>query len=156
MRLYIPLCNGGCRREEKNCKHWSLFTMLLSSVTDFFFFLWHQIKSNCMYWLHWKSEKNRTEPNELDELKYSRLFNQTTSFAHFNAFLYLHALVKTLIYLFYLKSEKKSKLNKLNELEYLKTPSQMSSSAHWHVFLICLLKQVWKYLFIYRIWNQKE
>ena len=24
--------NGGCRREEKSCKHWSLFTKLLSSV----------------------------------------------------------------------------------------------------------------------------
>ena len=33
-----------------------------------FFSLLGQIKSNCMYWLHWKSEWNRTEPNELDEL----------------------------------------------------------------------------------------
>ena len=37
-----------------------------------FFYLLNQIESNCMYWLHWKSEKNRTEPNELDELKYSK------------------------------------------------------------------------------------
>ena len=63
--------NGGCRREEKSRKQWSLFTMLVSSVTEIFFLL-DQIKSNCMYWLHWKSEKNRTEPNELDELKYSK------------------------------------------------------------------------------------
>ena len=38
----------------------------------FFFFLLDQIKSNCMYWLHWKSEENGTEPNELDELEYSK------------------------------------------------------------------------------------
>ena len=31
--------NGGCRREEKSRKHWSLFTMLLSSVTEFFLFV---------------------------------------------------------------------------------------------------------------------
>ena len=37
-----------------------------SSVTEI---LLDQIKSNCMYWLNWKSEKNRTEPNELDKLK---------------------------------------------------------------------------------------
>ena len=30
--------NGGCRREEKSRKHWSLFTMFLSSVTEFFLF----------------------------------------------------------------------------------------------------------------------
>ena len=29
--------NGGYRREEKSHKHWSLFTMLLSSVTAIFF-----------------------------------------------------------------------------------------------------------------------
>ena len=46
------------------------------------FYLLDQIKSNCMYWLYWKSEKNRTEPNELDELKCSKSLNQTTSYAH--------------------------------------------------------------------------
>ena len=36
--LYIVYTsNGGCRRAEKSRKHWSFFTMLLSSVTDFFF-----------------------------------------------------------------------------------------------------------------------
>ena len=34
---YYITSNGGCRREEKSRKHWSLFTMLLSSVADFFF-----------------------------------------------------------------------------------------------------------------------
>ena len=29
--------NGGCRREEKSRKHWSLFIKLLSSVTAIFF-----------------------------------------------------------------------------------------------------------------------
>ena len=37
-----------------------------------FFYLSDQIKSNCLHWLYWKSESNRTEPNELDELKYSK------------------------------------------------------------------------------------
>ena len=62
------------------------------------FFLLDQINSNCMYWLHWKSEKNRTEPNELDELKCSKSLNQTISYAHWHAFLYLHAPIKTFIY----------------------------------------------------------
>ena len=35
-------------------------------------YLSDQIKSNCLHWLYWKSESNRTEPNELDELKYSK------------------------------------------------------------------------------------
>jgi len=109
-----------------------------------------------MYWLHWKSKKNRTKPNELDELKYSKLFNQTTSFAHWHAFLYLHALIKTLIYSSYLKSEKKSKLNELNELEYLKKPSQMSSSAHWHVFFFQLLAESSITIFIYSSYLKSE
>ena len=87
--------------------------------------------------LHWKLEKNRTEPNELDELKYSKSLNQTTSYAHWHAFLYLHAQtrIKTFIYLSHFNSEKKTELNELNELEYLKTPPQMSSYAHWGAFL---------------------
>jgi len=36
---YQITSNGGCRREEKSRKHWSLFTMLLSSVTEFFLFV---------------------------------------------------------------------------------------------------------------------
>ena len=62
------------------------------------FFRLDQIKSNCMYWFHWKSEKKRTEPNELDELKCSKSLNQTIGYAHWHAFLYLHAPIKTFIY----------------------------------------------------------
>ena len=54
--------NGGCRHEEKSHKHRSLFTKLVISHWKSFYSL-DQIKSNCMYWLHWKAEKNRTEPN---------------------------------------------------------------------------------------------
>ena len=61
-----------------------------------FFYSLDQIKSNCMYWLHWKPEKDRTEPNELDELKCSKSLKQTTSYAHWHAFLYLHAHIKYL------------------------------------------------------------
>ena len=96
-----------------------------------FFYLLDQIKSNCMYWLHWKSEKSRIEPNELDELKCSKSLNQITSYAHWHAFLYLHAQIKTFVYLSYLKSEKGAELN---GLEYLKTSLDMSSYAHWHAF----------------------
>ena len=57
--------------------------------------------------------------NELDELEYSKSLNQTTSYAHWYAFLYLHAQIKTSVYLPPLKSENKTELNELNELEYL-------------------------------------
>ena len=67
-----------------------LQTQLLSSVIAYFFLL-DPIENNFMYWLHWKSEKNRTVPNELDELKYSKSLYQTTSYAYRHAFLYLHA-----------------------------------------------------------------
>ena len=120
-----------------------------------FFYLLDQIKSNCMYWLHWKSEKNRTEPNELDELKCSKSLNQTISYAHWHAFLYLHAPIKTFIYPIK-NQKKKTELNELSELKCLKTPSQMSSYAHWYAFCICFLKHVSKYLFIYHIWNKKK
>ena len=70
-----------------------------------FFYLLDQIKSNCMYWLHWKSEKNRIEPNELDELQYSKSLNQISSYAHSKVFLYLHAQLKHLYIL--LKIRKK-------------------------------------------------
>ena len=36
-RKHYITSNGGYRREEKSRKHWSLFTMLLSSVTAIFF-----------------------------------------------------------------------------------------------------------------------
>ena len=31
--------NGGCRREEKSRKHWSVFTMLLFLVAEIFLFV---------------------------------------------------------------------------------------------------------------------
>ena len=52
------------------------------TFTAIFFYLLDQIKSNCMYLLHWKSEENRTETNELDELKCSKSLNQTISYTH--------------------------------------------------------------------------
>ena len=36
-RVLIFTSNGGCRREEKSRKHWSLFTKLLSSITAIVF-----------------------------------------------------------------------------------------------------------------------
>ena len=97
------------------------------------FYSLDQIKSNCMYWLHWKSEKNKTEPNVKDELKCSKLLNQTTSYTYWHIFLYLHADIKTFIYL-----SQKLRKTELNELKYLKIPLQISSYAHWHVFLYLL------------------
>ena len=37
--LYFYTSNGGYRREEKSHKHWSLFSMLSSSVTANFLFV---------------------------------------------------------------------------------------------------------------------
>ena len=66
--------NGGCRREEKSRNHWSFFTKLVFS----------HCKSNRKQFyvlIALKSEKNRTEPNDVDELKCSKSLNQTTSYA---------------------------------------------------------------------------
>ena len=43
-----------------------------------------------MYWMHRKSDKNRTEPNELDELKYSKSLTRWP-IMHTDMFSYLHA-----------------------------------------------------------------
>ena len=66
-------------------KSWVLFTFHQAFVFSHCnsFYLLDQIKS--------KWEKNRTEPNELDKLKYSKSLNQTTSYTYWHAFLYLHA-----------------------------------------------------------------
>ena len=88
-----------------------------------------------MHWMHWKSEKNRTEPNELDELKYSKSLTQMTSHAHWHVLVFACSDMYKNIHLSHLKLEKKTKLNELSELEYWKTPSQMSSYAHWLTFL---------------------
>ena len=71
--------------------------------------------------MHQKPEKNRTEPNELDELKYS---NSTRQPALLTDMLSCICMLKSKHSFIYpiLKSEKKSKLNELNELKYLKTP----------------------------------
>ena len=39
---------GGCRREEKSHKHWSVFNMLIHSVTEFLLFF---VRSNQLYLL---------------------------------------------------------------------------------------------------------
>ena len=119
------ISNGDYCRGEISCKLKSLFIK--------FFVL-----SHCKFsWLHWKLDKIKNEQNELDELKYSKTLIQTTSYAHWHAFLYLHAqtCIKTFIYLSHLKSEKKTEPNQLNELEYSKTLTQVSSYAHKYVFL---------------------
>ena len=68
----------------------TFFQTLIFSECNFFYLL-DQIKSNCMYLFHWKSEKNRTELKKLDKLKYSKSLQQITSYTHWHAFLYSHA-----------------------------------------------------------------
>ena len=128
LRQFIPvMASVAVRKQVVSIDHFSL-SFYLQSLQ--FFYLLYQIKSSCIYWLHWKSEKNRTE---LNELKYSKSLNQTTSYAQWHAFLYLHAHIKTFIYL--IKNQKiKTELNELSELECLKTPSQISSYVHWYAF----------------------
>ena len=60
-----------------------------------------------MYWMHWKSEKNRTEPNELDELKYSKSLTQMTSCACWNVLLFTCSDTYQNIYISHLKFQKK-------------------------------------------------
>ena len=70
------------------------------------FYLLEQIKSNCMHWMHWKSEKNRFEPNELDELKYSKSLTQMTSHAHWHVLVFACSHMYKNIHLPHLKLEK--------------------------------------------------
>ena len=65
--------------------------------------------------MHWKTEKNRTEPNELDELKYSKSLSQMTSCAHWHIFVFARS---DMYQNFYLKLKQKTKLFELSELEY--------------------------------------
>ena len=60
-----------------------------------------------MYWMHWKSEKNRTEPNELDELKYSKSLTQMISYAHSYVFVFTCSDKHKNIHLSHLKLKKK-------------------------------------------------
>ena len=81
--------------------------MLLSSVTEFSLFVRSNQKQ--LFALVENQKKKKTEPNELDELKYSKKFNQTTSFAHWHAFLYVYALIKTFFILFKIKEKEQAK-----------------------------------------------
>ena len=55
---------------------------------------------NFMYLMHWKFEKNRNEPNELAELKYSKSLTQMTSYAHWYVLLFACSDMYQNIYLF--------------------------------------------------------
>ena len=59
------------------------------------FYLLDQIKSNCLYWSYQKSEKDRTEPNELDELKMIKI-TPDNQLGSLTCFLYFHAHIKYL------------------------------------------------------------
>ena len=89
--ILLITSNGGYRPKEKSRKHCQLSTKFMSLVIAIFFYLLEWIKSNCMYWLHWKLQKNRT------------------SYTHWHAFLYFHAktYVKTFIYSLHLKEKRK-------------------------------------------------
>ena len=102
----VTTSNGDYRREDKVVTWVTLHQAFVFSHCNFFY-LSDQIESNCMYWLHWNSEKNRTGPNDLNELKCSKSINQITNYAHWHAFLYLHAQIKTFIYLSYLNQIKR-------------------------------------------------
>ena len=79
--------------------------------------------------------------------------NQLCSLTCFFVFACLNQNINLFI-LFWIREKEQAKRAKWARI--FKTPSWMSSFAHSHVFLIYLLKQVWKYLFINCIWNQKE
>ena len=50
LNISLYTSNGGYRHEGKSCKHWQVFTKLLSSVTAIFFICW--IKSRAIVWLN--------------------------------------------------------------------------------------------------------
>ena len=55
--------NGGCCREEKSHKHWSLFTLLLSSVCKFFFFCY--FKSKEIIWIDCTENHRKIELSQM-------------------------------------------------------------------------------------------
>ena len=63
-----------CRREEKSCEHWTLFTKLLSSVLAFLFIFWiksRAIVCNWAKWARWAKILKITKPDiQLCSLKY--------------------------------------------------------------------------------------
>ena len=74
-------------------------------------------------------EKNRTGPNELDELKYSESLTQIISYVHWHALLHAQTSIKIFVCLIW-------NIKRINILlEYSKTPPRMSSYAHKNVFM---------------------
>ena len=108
-------------------------------------YLLDQIKRNCMYWLHWKSEKNRTEPYELDELCSLTCF-LLSACSHHSIYLSIPLKIRKKDWAKWAKWGRILK-NILTD-EQLCSPDMLSC--------ICLLKHISKYLFLYRIWNQKK
>ena len=80
--------------------------------------------------------------------------NQTTSYAHWIAFFYLHAHIKIFNNLSCWKSEKKDWAKWARILQNTLIDEQLCSQNM--LSCICLLKHISEYLFIYRIWNQKK
>ena len=58
------------------------------------------------------------DPNELDELKYSKSLTQMTSYAHRYVLVFACSDTYQNIYSSHLKFKKKTELNELSELEY--------------------------------------
>ena len=69
---------------------WPMLTTFFLNHCDSFYLL-DKIQNYWIYSLRWTSKKKRTDPNKLNELKYSKSLTQMTSYAHWHAFLYLHA-----------------------------------------------------------------
>ena len=87
---FISNCNYRC--EEKSCQHWSLFTKLLSSVTDIFLIC--LIKSRAIVWIYCTENKRKiekcssnypiqskkkSEVNEVNEREYSKTPSRLSS-----------------------------------------------------------------------------
>ena len=109
------------------------------------FSLLDPIKSNIMYWLHWKSEKKRTEPKELDELKYLKSLNQTTSYAYRHA---LHAKIKTFIHLFIYRfwNQKKEQAKWAKRARILKNNLTDEQLCSLICFLIFACLNIYQYI----------
>ena len=122
-------------------------------------FLFDQIKRNRMHLLHWKTQKNRCEPNELNKLKYYKLLKQMTSYAHWNAWFFLHAQIwiKTFMYLSHFKTEKKNWPKWAKWAGILKKHSLRWAATHFNMFFsICMLIQTKVHYFIDPTWNWKK
>ena len=78
--------NGGYRREQK--KHWSLFTMALTSATVIFFNCY--IKSSVIVYIECtKNQRKIGQLNELAEQKHSKSLTQMTTYAHWHVFVFV-------------------------------------------------------------------